>query len=91
MAYRIRISRETKRQVDELPGHVRQRVREIITSLAEEPRPGFAKELRDEPGYFRIALMRWRVIYRVDDDGETVVVLAVRVKSGPETYADFEG
>lgn len=76
--------------MDSLPGHVRQRIRQVITSLAQEPRPREARELRDAPGSLRIALARWRVIYRVDDASQTVVVLAVRVKTGPETCDDLE-
>lgn len=37
--------------MDAFPGHVRQRVRQLVTSLTQEPRPKEAKELRDLPGY----------------------------------------
>jgi mRNA-degrading endonuclease RelE of RelBE toxin-antitoxin system len=62
----------------------------MVSDLAPEPKPVAAKELRDRPGYYRIRLDGWRIIYRVDEEGETVTVLRVRRKTGPETYQDLE-
>ena len=88
--YRLRINRNVKRQVDRLPGHVRQRVRRLINSLAQNPRPDNAKELRNLPGRYRIRLNGWRVIYKVDDDALQVIILAVKYKRGPEIYQNLD-
>lgn len=88
--YRLRIGKGVKRHVDNLPGHIRQRVRRLITSLAGDPRPLEANELRDFPGRFRIVVDGWRVIYRLDQEQQEVAILAVRRKTGPETYEDIE-
>ena len=88
--YRLKISRRVKHQIDTLPRYVRQQVRRLVESLANEPRPKEAKELRDVLGRCRTALQHWRVIYRVDDQSIEVVVLAVRRKAGPETYEGLE-
>jgi mRNA-degrading endonuclease RelE of RelBE toxin-antitoxin system len=42
------------------------------------------------PGRFRLRIDDWRVIYAVDDHDRTVLVLAVRRKSGPETYEGID-
>lgn len=89
-AYRLRLSRSVKRQVDRLPGNVRQRVRRLIDSLSQNPRPDNAKELRNLPGRYRIRLNGWRVIYKVDDNTLQVIILAVKYKRGPETYMRLE-
>jgi mRNA-degrading endonuclease RelE of RelBE toxin-antitoxin system len=73
-----------------LPGYVRQRVRRLVDSLGDNPIPARAKELRGLPGRYRLPLLDWRIIYRVDHRAEIVVVLTVRRKAGPETYADIE-
>jgi mRNA interferase RelE/StbE len=86
--YRIRIAKSVKRDVDRLPGHMRQRVRAAISSLALTPRPAGARALRDAPGRYRIRLDPWRIIYRLGDQDRTVVILAVRQKRGPETYRE---
>ena len=88
--YAIRIRKSVKQEIDNLPGHIRQRVRRLIESLAQTPRLHDAQELRDLPGYYRVRLDRWRVVYRIDEDGQEVVILAVKRKTGPETYEDLE-
>lgn len=88
--YRLQIKKAVKQEQDRLPGHIRQRVRRLIESLAGEPRPAEAKELRDLPGYYRLRLDRWRIIYEVDDEAQIVAILAIRRKAGPETYENLE-
>ncbi|NLC55529.1 MAG: type II toxin-antitoxin system RelE/ParE family toxin [Armatimonadetes bacterium] len=87
--YRIRVHPEAVRQMARLPGHVRQRVRRLVASLADNPRPTEAIELRDLPGRYRIRIDRWRLIYRVDDEVLVVVILRAGPKTGPEFYADL--
>jgi len=66
MLYRIRLSAEASRELSHLPGHVRQRFRTIISSLADNPRPAEARELRGLPGAYRIRIDRFRLVYEVD-------------------------
>ena len=65
MHHRIRVAAEAKRDLRELPGHVRERAWRLIDSLADQPRPLGAKELRDNPGVYRLRLDRWRLSYEV--------------------------
>jgi len=88
-AYRLRIDKPAERQVRRLPGHVRQRFRRLINSLAAEPRPQGAKRLRGYDHAYRIRIDIWRLVYLVDDVERTVIVLGVRRKTGPETYEDI--
>jgi len=69
---------------------MRQQVRRVVKALATEPRPKEAKELRDLPHRYRIRLNAWRIIYRVDDEDQIVLILTVRRKTGPETYINIE-
>ncbi|MBI4316959.1 MAG: type II toxin-antitoxin system RelE/ParE family toxin [Chloroflexi bacterium] len=89
MRYRIRVGRAAKREAFALPGYVRQRVLRIIDALADEPRPLGAKELRDRPGYYRIRVARWRLIYHISDDDGLISIVAVRLKTGPEIYENL--
>ena len=90
MHYRINYTDEARRALRTLPGNYRQRIRRLIESLATNPRPKNAKELRDLPDRYRIRLDQWRVIYRVDDEEITILILRVRRKAGPETYQNLE-
>jgi mRNA-degrading endonuclease RelE of RelBE toxin-antitoxin system len=66
------------------------RITFTVNALAANPRPRDAKELRGMPGRYRIRLSKWRIIYRVDDENQVVLILRVRRKVGPETYEDME-
>ena len=88
MTYRLRITETAKKELRQLPGHVRQRARRIVSSLANDARPTQAKELRGMPGRYRIRPVKWRIVYRVDDDDQVILVLRVRRKTAlPPTTA----
>jgi mRNA-degrading endonuclease RelE of RelBE toxin-antitoxin system len=87
--YRLSYTDEARRALRSLPGRYRQRARRIIESLAHEPTPPPAEELRDLPHRYRIPLNGWRIIYRVDAADGALIILAVRLKTGPETYANL--
>jgi mRNA interferase RelE/StbE len=88
--YHLDYTREARSAIDKLPGNYRQRIRRIINALALEPRPSYAKGLRERPGRYRIQVDSWRIIYQVFDDAIVVLVLAVRKKTGPETYEGLD-
>jgi len=88
--YRIDYTDEARRNLRRLPGYYRPPARRMIERLQADPRPPRAKELRDAPGRYRLRLDEWRIIYRVNDDLQEIVILAIRRKTGPETYEDIE-
>ncbi len=91
MRYRLRYTEEVKRTIPEMPGNYRQRIRREIEALAENPRPPHASLMRDDPpDRFRIKIDGWRLIYRIVEDEQTVHILRVRIKTGPETYQNLE-
>ena len=79
-------------EIKNLPGNVRQRVKRIIDTLGENPRPPKSKMLDVpdlEPQLHRIRLDRWRIIYAITEEDNVVDVLAVR-KRPPYDYGDLE-
>jgi mRNA-degrading endonuclease RelE of RelBE toxin-antitoxin system len=42
------------------------------------------------PGHYRLRLNGWRIIYRLDKEILTILILRVRRKTGPETYQNLE-
>jgi mRNA interferase RelE/StbE len=90
MRYRLSTTTQARNELRSLPGNVRQMAIRIVNGLADNPRPPEAKELREKPGRYRIRLQKWRLIYRVYDEDGAVVLLRVRMKSGPEIYEDVE-
>lgn len=80
--YRLAFDRSLKRQVEQLPGKLRQEVRQRIADLAREPRPRDARELRGYPHVYRCWLSdaRYRLIWDVDDGLRRVEIYYVGCK-----------
>ncbi|PKO22806.1 MAG: hypothetical protein CVU38_07540 [Chloroflexi bacterium HGW-Chloroflexi-1] len=96
MRYRLSYTEEARRAIPDLPGNYRQRIRHEIAALANNPRPAHAERLRETPGCsnppdrYKITLDRWRLIYRVIEDEQTVRIIRIRIKHGPEAYEGLE-
>jgi mRNA interferase RelE/StbE len=86
MQYRLKVSRKVEREIERLPGNVRQRVRRAIATLVFDPRPKHATELEEElAGFWRIKIYAYRIIYTIED--ELVVVEIMRVaRRSAKTY-----
>lgn len=76
--YAVSLTRAATKDVAQLDPPVRRRVLAVIARLADDPRPAGCKALQGRPGY-RVRAGDWRVIYTVDDQAVTVLV----VKVGP--------
>lgn len=74
MSYQIKVPPEVRKEIKDLPGHVRAQARQLISALGENPRPSRAKELRGKPNIYRIWLAgRWRIAYEIDDEDAPIV------------------
>jgi len=85
-----------REEIKRLPGHMRQRVRQAVKALADEPRPHHSRLLAPPTGVDignlelrRLRIEHWRVVYMIDEEWELVTVLAVR-KRPPYDYEDLE-
>ncbi len=74
MTYRIEILPVASREIRKLPPEAKRRVQAIIELLADDPRPPAAKKLVARPEW-RVRTGDYRVIYRIEDDVLTVVVV----------------
>lgn len=95
MSYDLFIEPEVHAARQDLPGHVRQRVRRAISDLARDPRPNNSTDLTINPSMApasveirRIRLERWRVVYAVHDDEQWVWVLGI-YRRPPYNYEDL--
>ena len=81
MNYQIDLPAAARKDIINLPGHVRAQAKELIRALGANPRPARAKELRGQSGIYRIWLAgRWRIVYAVDDEQRLIRILRVRLK-----------
>ncbi len=90
--YSVYVLPDAWQELKDLPGSVRQRIRQAIDGLEDEPRPAQSKELEIPElsvELRRLRMERWRIIYAVSEAERTVDVLAVR-KRPPYDYGDLE-
>ena len=81
--YRLEISHIAHKKIEVLPPRLAQRVNEVISRLANEPRPAGAKKLEGLEGY-RIRIGDYRILYLIDDTSRLIIVY--RVKHRREAY-----
>lgn len=74
MTYEIRLLPVAERAIRKLPPEARTRVAAAIELLGEQPRPPAAKKLTGRPEW-RVRTGDYRVLYRIEDDVLTVVVV----------------
>lgn len=91
--YTVYITPTALREIKDLPGHMRQRVKRAISGLATEPHPAQSRML-DLPGaeyeLRRLRIDRWRIIYAITEADKVIDVLGVR-KRPPYDYGDLGG
>ena len=89
--YTVYITPRAAKEIRDLPGNVRQRVRRAIEALADNPLPSLGKKL-STPAFLydlrRLRLDKWRIVYAVSETDKIVDVLAVR-KRPPYDYGDL--
>ncbi|MBI3912941.1 MAG: type II toxin-antitoxin system RelE/ParE family toxin [Chloroflexi bacterium] len=91
--YIVYITPRALREIKDLPGNVRQRVKHAVDDFAENPRPSDSKVLQMpqdvEVEVVRFRIDKWRIVYAISETEETVDVLAIR-KRPPYDYGDLE-
>jgi len=76
--YTLLVGRSAERDLGRLPSAVFERVNERILALREDPRPQGVRKLVEALEGWRIRVGDYRVLYRVDDDAQTVTIVRVR-------------
>lgn len=76
MAYIISILRRAQKELAQLPSGVYEQVRDIIRSLAYNPRPAGCIKLTARPGW-RLRVGDYRLIYEINDKEQSVLILHI--------------
>ena len=82
--YDVAFTGPAAKQVRKLEHLIRRRVLRAIEALSDDPRPAGATQLVGAEKAWRIRVGDFRVIYEIDD--EVVTVLVVRVGHRREVY-----
>ena len=75
MKYEVYIEKAAQRSLARVPQPHQDRMVGAIAGLADEPRPAGAKKLGGRTAW-RIRIGDYRVIYEVDDDHHTILVVS---------------
>lgn len=76
VAYRVLFTTHAAKQFDKLPKPTQEALRPKISALGDDPRPAGAIRLSGADNAYRIRAGDYRVIYTVQDDVLTVLVIA---------------
>ena len=81
MLCRLSITETAKKELHRLPSRTRDRMRNSVGALADDPRPRGCKELRGVDAY-RVRVGDYRVIYDVDDHSQALTILRIKHRRG---------
>ena len=81
VSYPVTWSEKASKHVRQLDKLVKKRLVGTVNDLAENPRPAGVKPVIGLPGVFRIRDGRYRILYAVDDDRQTITIEDVRYHS----------
>ena len=79
--YAIEIGTAAKKDFRKLPRNVQKKIKPIIDSLSDNPRPAGVEGIK---GAYRLRVGSFRVVYQVKD--REVVVLVLRIGDRKEVY-----
>lgn len=75
--YTVFLKPAAERALKKMPPDVLNRVSKAISQLSMNPRPSGVTALQGEPGFLRLRVGDYRLIYTVQDDVLTVLVVTV--------------
>lgn len=76
--YHLVVSPTAKKELKRLPKRIMERIVEAIDNLAENPRPHGSLKLEGSQNQYRIHVGDYRVIYAIEDNVLTVLIIRVR-------------
>ena len=76
MTYQILILRKAQKELGSLENKIFRRINDAIRNLSKNPRPEGSIKLTNRDSW-RIRVGSYRVVYRVDDDQQTILVLTI--------------
>ena len=91
--YTVYVTPTALKEIKDLPGHMRQRVKRAIDELEDNPHPAGSKRLEIPETIpvevWRIRLEKWRIVYMITEIEKIIDVVAVR-RRPPYDYGDVQ-
>lgn len=77
MTYRIELTKAAVRDLTAVPKPMLKRLDACILGLADDPLPPGVKKLKNSDGLYRMRVSDYRIIYRIEQDILTVLVVKI--------------
>jgi mRNA interferase RelE/StbE len=87
MSYRIEIDRQALKVLAALPRKIQRQIAERIDSLAEDPFPSDAQQIKGQEAIWRIRSGRYRIAYTVYRN--VLHILVLRIGDRKDFYRHF--
>lgn len=84
MTYVVSIKPSARKELEKIPKPFRVRIIEIISSLADNPRPHGYKKMVNFENCFRIRFGNYRIVYRIED--KLLMVEVIKVGNRRDVY-----
>ena len=78
MSYTVIVRKSVKKDVKNVPAKILQEIYRIIEQLSENPRCESVKKLKGSDNLYRIRVGDYRVIFEIDDEEKTVLIVYIR-------------
>lgn len=75
--YQIIITRQTQKQIADLPTTVQKKIDKAILGLKIQPRPNGAIRLKGDRDSYRIRVGDYRILYTIEDAALQVIIVKV--------------
>ncbi|HEX9962232.1 MAG TPA: type II toxin-antitoxin system RelE/ParE family toxin [Pyrinomonadaceae bacterium] len=76
--YSVTFARSARKELEALSNSLIIRIFSKIEALSIEPRPDGCRKLQGFTNLWRIRIGDYRVVYSIDDNNETIDIIAVR-------------
>jgi mRNA interferase RelE/StbE len=84
MTYKLELTKRAARELAAAPKSLLKRLDDCILGLAGDPLPHGVKKLKDSGGMYRVRVGDYRVVYRIEED--VLTILVIRVGHRREVY-----
>lgn len=74
--YDVQLTKQARKGLNRVDRPAQVRILKALALLRDHPRPAAAKVLVGQPGYLRVRVGDYRIVYTVQDDRLLVLVLA---------------
>ncbi len=75
--YKLLFSQIVQKQQNDVPKKDLEKIKKLLTDLAENPRPRHSKKLKGGDQDYRIRYRHWRILYGIDDEKRLVVIYGI--------------